>query len=87
MKGADDAGHEPGVALHRLRIRPSRAEPPEACPVCGAPRELFEPQADSPPPAAEPCREPMAMPGLRVRPRRSAAAHGVPGVRGTGRLL
>lgn len=29
-------------------------EPPEACPVCGAPRELFEPQADSPSPAAAP---------------------------------
>ena len=29
-------------------------EPPEACPVCGAPRELFEPQADSPPLAVEP---------------------------------
>ena len=29
-------------------------EPPDACPVCGAPRELFEPQAETPPPAAEP---------------------------------
>ena len=29
-------------------------ERPEACPVCGAPRELFEPQADSPSPAIEP---------------------------------
>src|SRR5208337_3282991 len=29
-------------------------EPPDGCPVCGAPRELFEPQADSPPPAAGP---------------------------------
>ena len=30
------------------------AEPPEACPVCGAPRELFERQAESPSPAVEP---------------------------------
>ena len=29
-------------------------EPPDACPVCGAPRELFEPQAETPPPAAAP---------------------------------
>lgn len=29
-------------------------EPPDACPVCGAPRELFEPQAETSPPAAEP---------------------------------
>ena len=28
-------------------------EPPEACPVCGAPQELFEPLVDnSPPPAS-----------------------------------
>jgi len=30
------------------------AAPPESCPVCGAPRELFQPQADSVSPAAEP---------------------------------
>ena len=30
------------------------AEPPEACPVCGAPQELFEPQVDSSPPAVAP---------------------------------
>ena len=30
------------------------AEPPETCPVCGAPRELFERQADAPPPPAAP---------------------------------
>ena len=29
-------------------------EPPEACPVCGASQSLFEPQADSSPPAAMP---------------------------------
>ena len=29
-------------------------EPPDACPVCGAPRELFEPQAETSPPAAKP---------------------------------
>ena len=44
-------------------------EPPEACPVCGAPRELFEPQVETPPAAAA-CNEPMAMPGLRIRPHR-----------------
>ena len=30
------------------------AEPPETCPVCGAPRELFEPQAGAPPPPPGP---------------------------------
>ena len=29
-------------------------EPPEACPVCGAPQALFEPQVDSPPPRVAP---------------------------------